>query len=163
MTFLRSWALRLVSVSVLTAVAKQLCVKSPAKKVIGFICGTVMLTVLLSPLLSADTDAFSDALNSYRQAVSELTETAELQEKQLMRSYIEQKCAAYILDEAEELGAQLEEVKVRTKWREESWTPWEVWLKGVYDSRQRKRLSECLESELGIAAERQYWDEQDGS
>jgi len=159
MDFLQSWARGLVSASVLAALSQQLTGKSPQKKVVEFICGVVMLAILLSPVLRADRLAFSGALSRYHRTVAELTEDVEEQENQLLRTYIEQKSGAYILDEAEALGIEEMEVTVRTKWKEESWIPWEARLKGCFEAEQRARLAALIETELGIPGERQIWNE----
>ena len=161
MGFLRSWAKGLIAASVLSAVCTQLGGRGAVKKVLDFVCGVVMLSVLLSPLLSADSEAFADALSDYRAAAVALTEDVEQREKQLLRTYIEQKCGAYIWDEADTLGVALTEVSVRARWREENWIPWEARLQGDITTEQLKTLSACMESQLGIPPERQHWNEQD--
>ena len=163
MSFLRSWARGLVYASILAAVVRQLGEKSPVKKVIDFVCGAVMLGLLISPLLNADREAFSDTMSGYRAAAATVTEDAAEREKQLLRTYIEQKCAAYILDEAAALGAELSSAAVRARWNGEYWVPREAYLNGNVTPEQRVRLSGCLESELGIPPERQHWNEQDRS
>lgn len=162
MTFVRSWAKGLIAASVLSAVCTQLGGRGATKKVMDFVCGILMLSVLLSPMLHADREAFADALSNYRAAAAALTEDAEEREKQLLRTYIEQKCGAYILDEAEAIGAALSEVTVRAVWRGESWIPWEAQLRGTITAEQRAVLGACMESQLGIPPERQRWNEQDG-
>ena len=93
-------------------------------------------------MLRTDETSFSLALNDYRRTVAELTDDLEEQENQLLRTYIEQKTAAYIT------------------WGDESWVPCEVTIRGEITAEQRYRLSAYLAAELGIPAERQHWTDE---
>ena len=159
MSYLQQWARGLVSASVVAALARQLGEKTPQKKVIEFVCGVVMLALLFSPVLNADRQILSGALSSYRKTAAELTGDMEERENELLRTYIEQKCGAYILDEADALGMEQTEATVRAKWRGESWIPWEAYIQSICSAEQRARLISIIDSELGIPVERQNWNE----
>ena len=88
-----------------------------------------------------------------------MTADVEEKEKQMLRAFIEQKCGAYILDEAEKMSIEGMDVKVRTKWIDEGWVPWEASIEGTVTPEQRGRLSSVIDSELGIPEERQHWNE----
>ncbi|MBR6114224.1 MAG: hypothetical protein IKQ10_03485 [Oscillospiraceae bacterium] len=158
MDILCGWIRGLVAASVTASLAKLLTPAGPVRKVTAFVSGIVLLSALLSPALKADTEAFSAALSDYRATAAALTDDMERQEKQLLRVYIEQQSAAYILDEARRLGLPDLSVTVRAKWGDESWIPCEVSLTGPAEAGPRQRMTEFLTSELGIPAERQHWD-----
>ena len=113
--WLFSWIRSLVAASLLSALALQLTPEGSVKRVTRFTCGILLACTLLSPVLRTDETSFSLALNDYRRTVAELTDDLEEQENQLLRTYIEQKTAAYILDEARSIGIPEPSVSVKVK------------------------------------------------
>ena len=109
------WIRGLVAASVLTALSAQMIPRGPVKRIAEAVCGVMLVGILLDPLAKPDGAVFSYALSDYRRMAAELTQDMEAEEKQLLRTYIEQKCGAYILDEAEAIGAALSEVTVRMR------------------------------------------------
>ena len=159
MTVFRSRLLRLTGASVLAAMAAQLTPEGSVKKVTGFVCGVMLAGVMLSPLVRADREILADALAGYRQTAEELTAEVENREDRLVRTYIQEQCRAYILDEAQLLAITDLSCTVRVKWRDESWVPWEATLITDASAGQRQRLADYLDGELGIPRERQHWNE----
>ena len=157
--FVREWIRGLVTASVIAALAGELTPPGPVRKVTRFVSGVMLLSILFSPVLRADLDALSYASADYRATVTRLTEDMEAQEKQLLRLYIQEQTAAYILEEAQRMGAGELRVEVLAVWRGENWVPNEVTVCGTLTPEIRRALSEHLRSELGIPAERQHWDE----
>ena len=133
--WLFSWIRSLVAASLLSALALQLTPEGSVKRVTRFTCGILLACTLLSPVLRTDETSFSLALNDYRRTVAELTDDLEEQENQLLRTYIEQKTAAYILDEARSIGMPEPSVSVKVKWGDESWVPCEVTIRGEITER----------------------------
>ena len=159
MNLLRSWILGLTSASLVAAAARVLTPEGNVRRVTEFMCGAMLACMLLSPALKMDRDAFSRALAEQRALTAELTEDLEGREKQLLRPYIQEQCAAYILDEAQRLGITDLRCSVRVKWRDESWVPFEVTLHTAAPREARQRLGDYLDGELGIPPERQRWNE----
>ncbi len=153
-----NWIRGLVAASVMTALSAQMIPRGPVKKITEALCGVMLMGILLNPLAKADTAVFSYALADYRRMAAELTQDMEAEEKQLLRSYIEQKCGAYILDEAAALGAEDLEVQVSAAWENETWIPKEARVKGILTQPQRSQLSGFMEAELGIPEVRQFWN-----
>ena len=114
--------------------------------------------ILLRPILSLDREELALALREYHSVASELTGDWEAKENELLRPYIQEKCRAYILDEAQRLGLTNFECFVRLKWRDESWVPYEITLTGNASDQVKKKLGERLDAELGVPAERQFWN-----
>ncbi len=157
MNLLRSWILGLTSASLVAAAARVLTPEGNVRRVTEFMCGAMLACMLLSPALKMDRDAFSRALAEQRALTAELTEDLEGREKQLLRPYIQEQCAAYILDEARRLGFPGIRASVQVKWRDESWVPYEAAVSGNATAEQRSRLSRWMDAELGIPTERQRW------
>ena len=152
------WIRGLVTASVLTALSVQMIPRGPVKTITAAVCGVMLMGILLEPLAKADGTVFSFALADYRRMAAELTQDMEAEEKQLLRAYIEQECGAYILDEALRIGVTDLEVQVRAAWENESWIPKEARFKGTCSESQRSRIESFAASELGIPAERQFWN-----
>ncbi len=154
----REWIFGLIAAAVIASAAQLFTVGSPVEKVTGFICSVMLMAALLSPLLKLDPDALSLSLASYRETVALLTEDLETQQNQLMRSYIEEQCAAYILDEAQILGIADGRVEVKAKWAGDSWIPCEATMTMPLTADQQRQLSNWMAAQLGITEERQYWN-----
>lgn len=154
---LRQWILGLSTAAIITAGAQRLTPAGPVKKVLQLVCGIVLTSVLLSPLGELDMERYSLSLASYHELAAELTAELEEGEKRMDRLYIEEQCAAYILDEAHALGLE-GRVEVSAKWRDDCWVPWEVRISMNGTEQQHIRLRRQIEAELGIAEERQSWD-----
>ena len=159
MGFLRTWILGLTGASILAALAQQLTPNGPVKKVTRLVCGILLAGIMLRPILEPDRDVLAGAMARFRATEAELTQGIEEREKQLLRSYIEEQCQAYIWDEAQLLGITDLICSVRVKWRDESWVPYEAELTTAAVEPQRRRLEAWLDGELGIPAERQRWHE----
>ena len=158
---LREWIMGLCAASVITACAQSIVPGGAVKKVLRLICGIVLTTVLISPLAGPNQTDYALSLASYRERVAALTEELGETEKRLDRMYIEERCAAYILDEAHAIGLE-GRVEVSAKWRDDCWVPWEVKLYMNAAEEGRRCLAAWLEGELGITAERQSWHEGEG-
>lgn len=155
----QNWIRGLIAASAFAAVCRQLTPDGPVKKVTALACGVMLLATMFSPLLHADRAVFSYALSDYRQTVDGLTEEMDAREKHLLRAYIEDQTSAYILDEAQKMGLDIEMIELHTKWGDESWIPYEVYLHADASEEQKRRLMFLLDTELGIPPERQHWNE----
>ena len=156
---LRDWILGLTAAAVLASCAQLLTPKGPIEKVTGFVCSLMLTAALLSPLMELDIDAFSWSLSTYRQRVAQLTEELESREKRLIGTYIENQCAAYILDEAHVLGVTGGKAEVSAKWDNENWVPYEASVTMTVTPEQKQDLSNWMTVQLGIPVERQRWNE----
>ena len=152
---LRNWILGLTAGSILCAAAEALSPNAAVSRVLKLTCGAVLLSLLLSPLLSPDWETYALSMAEYHRKNMELSREIELRQDYLSRVYIEQECAAYILDEANSLGMD-GTAEVSVEWRDRCFVPVsaELTLQGADG---KERLSRWLEAELGIPAEKQVW------
>lgn len=155
---LRQWIMGLCAASIITACAQTITPTGAVKRVLRLVCGLVLTLVLVSPLGELNVESYALSLAAYRERTAVLTEELNETEKRLNRVYIEEGCAAYILDEAHALGLE-GRVEVRAKWRDDCWVPWEVRLHMNSTEEQRRRFAASITGELGIPEERQYWYE----
>ena len=81
--------------------------------------------------------------------------------KNLNRSIIEDKCRAYILDKADEIGAELSEVTVTAQWSSDGyWYPHEAEIVSSAADDQKSRLSDYIQTQLGISISDQNWSDE---
>ena len=119
------------------------------------VSAAVLLSLLLSPLTFPGGESYTFSMAEYYRKNLELREEIELRQDYLSRVYIEQECAAYILDEARALNME-GTVEVRAEWIDSCFVPVsaELTLRGADG---RERLSRWMEAELGIPEDRQVW------
>ena len=159
MRLLHDWILGLTAASLIAAAAALLTPEGNVRRITKLMCAVMLACVLVSPMFKTDPEFFSQTLNQQRLLTAELTGDLEDRENALLRPYIQEQCAAYIVDEARRLGFPSVRASVQVKWRDESWMPYEAAVSGELTAQQRSMLSRWLEAELGIPAERQRWDE----
>ena len=153
----RSWLLAVISVSLLCAVAGALMPQGGVKRVGRLVCGLVLLAAVLSPLTELDVEAGQRWLASFMADVSgqeaELRETVNSQ----MKTIIEQKYAAYIVDKATRLGLTCS-ARVECRETEEGlYLPVRAEVTGSWTVGAQDRLSQVLSEDLGIPAQSQIY------
>ena len=80
---------------------------------------------ILSPIKEIDFDIYALETARLREAESAINESAERIDGRLNRAVIEEQCEEYILDKAEELGANVSGVNVQAQWSLEGiWVPY---------------------------------------
>ena len=64
------------------------------------------------------------------------------------------------MDKADETGTELAEVTVTAEWSTDGyWYPHEVHIVSGADENQRAKLSDCIQTQLGISVENQDWSD----
>lgn len=151
---LRNWILGLAGAAVFCAVCSAVTPDGSVKRVQKMLCGVVMTLSLLSPLKVLDMSGYSLSLARCRQQAELIGASAQEISDSLSRTFIEERCAAYILDKARLLGSEPGAVRVTAQWSPEGvWYPAEAEIQMQYN----RELSEKIEEELGISAENQHW------
>ena len=155
---LRSWIITIVSTAAFCALIITVTPKGRVYGAIKLICGLSMIIAIVSPLIDLDFSAYSEKLMKYGDSARELTDGAEEYGDKLNRTFIEDKCAAYILDKAENCGVYPDEVSVAAEWSMDGyWYPVSAYMRCDCSDELRNRLSGVIEAELGISEERQVW------
>jgi hypothetical protein len=159
--FLKNWVYALAGAGLICAAAAALSPEGKWRRITSLCCGLVMIIALVSPLKSFDAAEYGRELYKYRAAASEAAGKSEDIQKRLNRSYIEDECEAYILDKAENDGVSLS-AQVTARWDTGGWWyPYEAEIKAGFGGEEREKLAGEIESELGIARQRQYWSDTD--
>lgn len=158
MDTIRNWLIGVTCAAMLAAVADSLTPAGTVKKIGKLTGGLIMLLALMQPILGLDYDALSLALTDYRGDFSECAvEEGSTLNTEMMKSIIEQRTGAYILDKANALGADCS-VEVECRVGEENLPyPVAVTVTGALTEKQRQALSREIEAELAVPAEKQTY------
>ena len=140
------WLHAVIYTGIVCSIALMLSPDGRVKNALKILCAVAMCASIVSPLSELDFDAYSTQGEQYS--------------KNLNRTIIEDECRAYILDKADETGTELAEVTVTAEWSTDGyWYPHEVRIVSGADENQRAKLSDCIQTQLGISAENQDWSD----
>lgn len=153
---MKAYLIRLTAAAILGAVIRRLSPKDGAGKVSRFGAGLLIIFTALGPL--GDFDPVSAAQNlvnaGYGQVMT--TQETEAASNALLQELIIESARTYILDKAEELGAEIT-ASVETRFSEGYPIPWRVKVEGNISEAQKSSLQKIIESDLGIPEDRQEW------
>lgn len=159
MESLRAWLLSLAGVALLTALASLFPTSESLRRVTKLAGGVALTCLLFSPLVTFDYDAYAAALQDYHVSVSTDGAVSDSSER-LQRTVIESEMRTYILDKAAQCGAVLDDAQVTLQWSTDGyWYPHEVRIVSGADENQRAKLSDCIQTQLGISVENQDWSD----
>lgn len=154
---IKSWLIGICCCSVIVAIADSLMPKGTVKKVSKLICGIILLIATVKPLLNIDLSVLSVNIVEYKNAAGEYSADISSVNERLAKVIIEEQSAAYILDKAINLGAEVT-VQVTARMGDgELYYPDSVTVRGALSEEQRGRLEEIIAGELAIPSERQSW------
>ena len=157
----RSWLLAVIAVSLLCAVADALMPPGAVKRVGRLVCELALIGSVLSPMAALDLEGSQRWLEGYLASVR--TREAELEEtvNGQIKVIIEQKCAAYIVDKAAELGLSCR-ARVECAMSEDGlYLPVRAEVAGSMTADVQGKLIRAIESDLGVPAESQIYVEEE--
>lgn len=153
---MKQYILSLTAAGVICAIIRQLCgEKGFSGRMIRVLCGFFMAITLLSPLRSFSTGSLFAEFSGYEAAGETAAANGKEMADQAVREIIIRQTQAYILDEAEKLGLDLN-VEV-TVCDSDPPIPTRVILTGAVSPYKKTILSRMLSQSLGIAQEDQLW------
>jgi len=120
-----------------------------------FLCGIVMLLAVVGPLLNLRIGDLQGTIKGLSQEADAVTAVGRENALKEYVGIIKERTAAYILDKAESLGAELT-VEV-TLSDDEPMVPCAVKLSGAISPYAKKVLSDTIAKDLGIQVEEQIW------
>lgn len=122
---------------------------------VKFLCGIAMLLAIVGPLLNLRIGDIKGSFSGFSQQSKAMAAYGQETAIKEYAGIIKERVAAYILDKAESLGAELTvEVTLRD---EVPLTPCAVKLSGAISPYAKKVLSDTIAKDLGIQAEAQTW------
>ena len=160
MGFVRSWLLGVTAAALVLALAEALAPEGSVKKVCRLAGGMALLLAAAGPVLEAlDGNLLAGAVEGWRDRSQRYERELEENNERLYLAIIEEETAAYVMDKARELGFECA-AEVTCGYDENGVPcPWEFAARGQWTPEQRARLERLLEEELGVPAQRQYYEE----
>lgn len=156
--FVHNYIQTLVYSAVFCFLAMALTPEGSGKKAVGIACAAAMMIAVISPAVSIDLSDYSKTLTEYKLKAEEYANSGKIESENLNRLYIQDKCQAYILDKAKEMGADIEDVTVTAEWSTDGfWYPasCEIWY--CCTDVQRAELETLIGTQLGISKDEQKW------
>lgn len=151
----REWLTAVAAVTLLLSVAQLLVPPGNLREIASFVGGLILLAAIMQPLLKIDLSDIQLDFSSYQGAVEQRQAELENTQKEELTSLIEAETEAYISDKAKSMGLTLK-VRVTAEADEGGMpVPVRVEITGPWSG----GLSGWLETELGLPAERQVWNE----
>ena len=149
---------RICVISILCGAVMALVPEGGVKRVTNIVCTLCLITMLVGALSGFDFDLYSLELATYNEREREILEGAKEFENKLSRFVIEEQYQTYILDKATELGLNVQDIKLQLRWDSSGvWVPEGIEINHSYS----KELSEFIETQFGVAKQRQQWIEND--
>ena len=116
---------QLCAVSIFCGAAINITPEGGVRRIMQLLCTAALTMAILSPIKEIDFDIYALETARLREAESAINESAERIDGRLNRAVIEEQCEEYILDKAEELGANVSGVKVQAQWNLDGlWVPY---------------------------------------
>ena len=153
MQFLRQWLLGVVSCALLVSFCEQLTPSGALKKLVRFTGGLLLILSILQPVTHLDVPPLE--LNDYREAMAQVRLSLENERERALADGIAARTGAYIEDKATRLGLSVRAV-VETENAGDTPLPVSVTLYGE----ENAALADYIETQLGIAKEKQVWREE---
>ena len=154
MTFLRQWLLGIVSCALLVSFCEQLTPAGALRKLVRFTGGLLLILSILQPVTHLDLDVLPLDLDAYREAAAQVRLELEDEREGALADGIAARTGAYIEDKAAQLGLTVRAV-VETENADVTPLPNAVTLYGT----ENAALADYIETQLGIAKEKQTWME----
>lgn len=157
---IRQWLLGVTATALVLALAETLAPEGSAKKVCKLAGGLALLLAAVGPVLGLlDGGWIIQAVDGWRGRSQGYGQELEERRDQFYLAIIEEETAAYVMDKARELGFDCEAEVTYGHDEDGAPCPWEVAARGTWTEKQREELTRLLEEELGVPAQRQYYEE----
>ena len=155
---MREALLRVVAAALTVSLLCALPVKRSLRRVISACCGALLLLTLMEPILSLRSIDPERFLRQYSIDEQFIQDAVQAEQKKT-EALITRQTAAYILDKAAALGAEVQ-VEVTLAALSESYSyPYALTLTGRWTPQQQRELSAYIAQTLGVPPERQTWRE----
>ncbi len=154
----RVWIISLMTVSAVLTILSTLLPEGAVKKIAGVTGGLVLLLTILRGISSLELKGFRLSYDQCARQIDRQMETYRLQSSRNLESLIQERCAAYISEQAQSFGLECSP-QVETRWTDDNIpVPTAVKMDIAYHG----ELSRIIEENLGIGAEGQTWQSSKG-
>ncbi len=152
----KTYLLSVAAVSLLLALIQAILPNGAAKRTATMAGGLLVILAVLSPLAKLDYDSLARSIARIQIETEALETGVSVGNRELMADIISERCQAYILDKAEEMGVMLQ-VEITVSQGTGYPYPTEAILRGTVTETQRSILTAYIADDLGIPAESQTW------
>lgn len=150
------YILTVCSAAIACGVVKSLTLKKgPASELIHMICGVFLAVTAVRPLIDIQITDLAAVTDSCQWDAEQIAEEARQDAQSSMNEIIITRARAYIMDKAATLNAAID-VQILLS-EDTPAIPCGAIISGTVSPYAKTRLSEILESELGIVREAQQW------
>lgn len=145
----KNWMMTIICASLVAACLQAVVPKGGSGRVLRLVSGLVLMGAILHPL--SGLKALSENIQAWisHSGWEEAGEETFAEERTLLKSIIEQRVGAYILDKAEEWGISCG-VTVFCRYENGLYHPERAELSGALDQEQAERLCTFIVQELAI-------------
>lgn len=154
MTILKNWLLGVIVACAVLSVCYAVLPKGKFRTIVRCSGGLVLLLVLIRPLVQTDWAELLHVWDNWQAELDLENEKYSERQNAELTTIIAEKTAAYIEEKAASLGVVCH-AQIDCEQRDGVPFPTAVTVDIPYDT----RLSELLETELGIGRESQHWQE----
>lgn len=158
MTFLREWILSILAVSLLLGILLAAMPKGTVRQVGALAAGMVLFLVVLRPITEHAPRWLSGALEEQYQAASAYSEDLQVTDESYLESIMSQRCAEYIVSQAEDLGYSVE-AEVGCTWSDGYPIPTRAAIRGEIDGQGKAALEAYITTQLDIPAQAITYEE----
>lgn len=154
---LGEYVVSVVATACICGIALSLMPKSSARELVRMLCGLLLAMTALGPVTRINFEALLEQHLPFSEDAAQTAALGEAYSQKALRDIIKQKTEAYILDKAKALGASVTAEVILSAG--DIPVPLSVRLSGNLSPLAKKRLSEDIRQELGIAKENQIWSQ----
>ena len=150
------YLLTITSAAIICAILRRLLDKKNAPDVMGkLLIGLFMTYTVLSPLMGLSFGSMDGMIDSYQKEAQEAVNVGEKEMAQALHQSIKTEVEAYVLEKAQDLGAQ---VRVTATLTDELYpVPKSITIRGAIDPLAKNRLKQIIADDLGVGEENQIW------
>ena len=156
MGILRSYLRSITGASLICAIAMKIPIKGASASILRMICGIFMALTLLSPISAIKINKIDPVVDVIWSEAENAASEGENIAQDAMAQLIKNRCEAYILDKAADLGVSLD-VRVSLT-SQQLPVPQRVVLTGAVSPYQKSVITEYLKEQLGIDGEEIQWN-----
>ena len=153
---MRAWLLGIVLTAFASGLARQLAPQGREQAMVRLAGGLLLTLAVLRPLAGMDWEGPALEAGAFQIRTEEQAAVYRKNQQQVLSAIIEDRTEAYILDKANRLGLDCTVSVTAAAGESGIPLPDTVTIRGGYS----EILAVCIEEEVGIPAEKQFWLEE---
>ncbi len=153
---LRSYLLSVVSACLLLTLIGIVLPDNRFRKLASVAGSLLVVMTVVSPVLSLNPDQIAQTVSDFLVETETARTQVKVSDRDLLSDIIKQRCEAYILDKASDMGLELQVEVVLSETGEYPY-PTAVKIEGSMTPEEHRILSRYISEELGLPREQQEW------